>query len=107
MLGEWTKEATPLAVRRGRATAGHFEWLEAAPLLIQRWQLDVPEAPDGIAVIGCDGMSGTCYQRYTDERDVQRIHEMSLTDRVWELWRDCQPFSQRFTDFDLTDTKVG
>ena len=52
--------------RGGRVT---FEWLEGAPLLIQRWHVDMPEAPGGVAVIGCDGMSGTYYQLYTDERE--------------------------------------
>jgi hypothetical protein len=75
----------------GRVT---FELLEGAPLLIERWHVDMPEAPDGIAVIGCDGMSGTYY---TDERDVQRIYAMSLAHGVWKLWRDGEPFSQRFT----------
>ena len=64
---------------------------------MQRWHVDLPEAPDGTAVIGCDGMSGTYYQLYTDERDVQRVYEMSLADGVWRLWRDGEPFSQRFT----------
>jgi hypothetical protein len=57
----------------------------------------MPEAPDGVAVIGCDGMNATYYQLYTDERDVQRVYEMSLGDGVWKLWRDGEPFSQRFT----------
>ncbi len=74
-----------------------FDWLEGAPLLVQRWHVDLPEAPDGTAVIGCDGMSGTYYQLYTDDRDVQRVYEMSLADGVWKLWRDGEPFSQRFT----------
>ena len=114
--------------RWGRVT---FEWLEGVPLLIERWHVDMPEAPDGVAVIGCDGMSGSYYQLYTDERDVQRVYEMSLQDGVWKLWRDGAPFSQRFrgtfsedgrtiagrfeiaedgngwkTDFDLTYRKV-
>jgi hypothetical protein len=42
-------------------------------------------------------MSGTYYQLYTDDRDVQRIYEMSLDARVWRLWRNGAPFSQRFT----------
>ena len=74
-----------------------FEWFEGAPLLIQRWHVDMPEAPDGVAVIGCDGKSGAYYQFYTDERDVQRIYAMRLSDGVWKLWRDGEPFSQRFT----------
>jgi len=133
LVGEWTLEAGPPGGPAwpggGRVT---FEWLEAGvPLLIERSHVDVPEAPDGVAVIGCDGMSGTYYQLYTDERDVQRVYEMSLDDGVWMLWRDGEPFSQRFagkfsedgktiagrweiaedgrtwkTDFNLTYTKV-
>ena len=68
-----------------------FDWLEGAPLLVQRWHVDLPEAPDGTAVIGCDGMSGTYYQLYTDERDVQRIYEMSLVDGVWKLGATASP----------------
>ena len=98
LVGEWTMEAKPpdgpAWPGGGRVT---FEWLEGAPLLIERWQIDMPEAPDGVAVIGCDGMSGSYFQLYTDERDVQRIYGMSLNDGVWRLWRDGAPFSQRFT----------
>jgi hypothetical protein len=98
LVGGWTMEAGPPGgppwPGGGRVT---FEWLDGAALLIQRSQIDVPEAPDSVAVIGCDGMSDTYYQLYTDERDVQRIYEMSISDGVWKLWRDGPPFSQRFT----------
>jgi hypothetical protein len=97
LLGEWTLEAKPPDgppwPGEGRVT---FEWLEGAPLLIERSHVDMPEAPDGVAVIGCDGMSGIYYQLYTDDRDVQRVYGMSLDDGVWKLWRDGEPFSQRF-----------
>jgi hypothetical protein len=98
LIGEWTMEAGPPGgppwPGGGRVT---FEWLDAAPLVIERSHVDVPEAPDGVAVIGCDGMSATYYQLYTDQRDVQRVYKMSLGDGVWKLWRDGEPFSQRFT----------
>jgi hypothetical protein len=84
----------PGVARRGRVT---FAWLDGAPLLLERLHVDLPEAPDGVAVIGCDGISDTYYQLYTDERDVQRVYAMSLSDGVWKLWRDGQPFAQRFT----------
>lgn len=133
LIGEWTMEAGP---PEGPPWPGEgrlsFEWFEGAPLVIQRWQVDMPEAPNGTALIGCDGMGDRYFQLYTDDRDVQRIYEMSLSDGVWKLWRDGEPFSQRFTgtfsedgrtisgrweaakdgenwstDFDLTYTKVG
>jgi hypothetical protein len=131
-LGEWEIEAGPPGgppwPGEGRVT---FEWLEGTPLLIERSHIDLPEAPDAVAVIGCDGMSDTYYQLYTDDRDVQRIYEMSLRDGVWKLWREGEPFSQRFegtfsedgntitgrfeiaedgqtwkTDFDVTYTRI-
>jgi hypothetical protein len=132
LVGEWTLDAGPPGgppwPGGGRVT---FEWLDGVPLLIERSHVELPEAPDGVSVIGCDGMSDTYYQLYTDERDVQRVYKMSLGDGVWKLWRDGDPFSQRFTasfsedgktiagrweiaedgktwksDFDLTYTKV-
>jgi hypothetical protein len=107
LVGEWTFQAGPPGgppwPGAGRVS---FEWLDGVPLLIQRWHVDAPEAPGGLAVIGCDGMSDTCYQLYTDERDVQRVYEMSMTDGVWQLWRDGQPFSQRFTGTFSDDGKA-
>jgi hypothetical protein len=94
--------------------------------------VEMPEAPDGVCVIGCDAANGTYYQLYTDERGVCRVYEMSIGNGEWKLWRDGEPFSQRFTatisedglriegrwelaedgenfrtDFDLIYTKVG
>jgi hypothetical protein len=97
-VGEWTMEARP---PEGPPWPGEarvtFEWMEGAPLLIERWHVVMPEAPDGVAVIGCDANNHTYYQLYTDERDVQRIYAMSLEHGVWKLWREGEPFSQRFT----------
>jgi hypothetical protein len=98
LIGEWALEAGPPGgppwPGAGRVT---FDWLDGTPLLVARSHVDEPGAPDGVSVIGCDGISGTYHQLYTDDRDVQRIYEMSLRDGVWKLWRAGQPFSQRFT----------
>lgn len=98
LIGAWTMEAGP---PDGPPWPGGarvtFEWLEGTPLLVQRWHVDEPNAPDGVAVIGCDGMSGAYQQLYTDDRDVQRIYAMTLEDGVWKLERTGEPFSQRFT----------
>jgi hypothetical protein len=97
-VGEWTMEAGPPGGAPWPAVAHvTFAWMEGAPLLVQRWSIDMPEAPDGVAVIGCDGANDSYYQLYTDQRDVQRIYAMSLRDGVWKLWREGAPFSQRFT----------
>ena len=98
LVGEWTMEARPPGGPPWPGGARvSFEWFEGAPLLIHRWEVEMPEAPDGVAVIGCDGRNGRFFELYTDERDVQRIYEMSLEDGVWKLWREGAPFAQRFT----------
>jgi hypothetical protein len=98
LVGEWTLEATPPSGEPwpggGRVS---FEWHESGAHLIQRWTIDLPEAPDGVAVIGCDAANGTYFQLYSDERGVCRVYEMSIGDGEWRLWRDGAPFSQRFT----------
>jgi hypothetical protein len=73
-----------------------FEWLAEA-FLIERWTVDLPEAPDGIAVIGPDQSGERLVQHYFDSRGVARVYGMSLERGVWRLWRDGDDFSQRFT----------
>ena len=77
-----------------------FEWMPGETFLLQRWQAPVPEAPDGLAVIGYDEGRGTLLQHYFDWRGVARVYEMSLEDGVWKLQRDRRllpaPFDQRF-----------
>ena len=42
------------ATRRGGGRVT-FEWLDGVPLLIERSHVELPEAPDSVSVIGCDG----------------------------------------------------
>jgi hypothetical protein len=62
LVGQWSIEAGPPGgppwPGGGRVT---FEWLDGVPLLVERWHVDLPEAPDGVAVIGCDGTSDTLH----------------------------------------------
>jgi hypothetical protein len=100
LVGVWSMEATPPGGEPwpGRAQAT-FEWFPTSEerLLIERSTVDMPEAPNGVCVIGCDAANGTYYQLYTDDRGVCRIYEMSIGNGEWKLWRDGEPFSQRFT----------
>ena len=133
LVGEWTMEATPPGgppwPGNGRTV---FEWHESRAFLISRSTVDQPEFPDGWEIIGCDAANGTYFQLYADDRGVCRVYEMSVGDGEWKLWREGEPFSQRFTatisddgntivgrweaakdgsnwetDFDLTYTRVG
>jgi hypothetical protein len=65
-----------------------FEWMTGGRFLIERWEVPVPEVPDGIALIGADPDSeGTYLQHYFDSRGVARVYGMSFSDGVWKLWR--------------------
>jgi hypothetical protein len=98
LVGEWTLEARwpdgEVWPGGGRAT---FEWHTSNAHLVQRASAEVPEAPDNISIIGCDAANGTYFQLYSDERDVCRVYEMSIGNGEWKLWREGEPFSQRFT----------
>src|SRR5947208_16904963 len=58
---------------------------------------------------GSDAANGTYYQLYSDDRGVCRVYEMSIGDGEWRLWREGEPFSQRFIGRfeDGGDTIVG
>jgi hypothetical protein len=131
LVGQWSIEAGPPGRPLARRGTGHIRVARRRAFAGRAVACGPARAPDGVAVIGCDGTSDTYTQLYTDERDVQRIYKMSLGDGVWKLRRDGERFSQRFTgrfsasgkridgrweiaedgttwktDFDLTYTKV-
>lgn len=95
LLGEWTIVAEfadlPPADVGARVS---FEWLPGERFLVERWEIPIPEAPDGIALIGADPeRAGGYLQHYFDSRGVARVYKMSLEDGVWRLWRDEADFS--------------
>ena len=107
LLGEWSMaivmpgEPIPAALPDVGARVT-FEWLGDKAFVLERWTVPVPEAPDGLAVIGWDGGRRTFLQHYFDERGVARVYEMTLDGGVWRVERtkpDFSPFefSQRFT----------
>jgi hypothetical protein len=66
---------------------------------VQRWEVEHPDAPDGIAIIGLDATGAGYLQHYFDSRGVARVYEMTFPDNVWTLERHAAApdFSQRFT----------
>jgi hypothetical protein len=96
LVGRWTMEAGPPG---GPPWPGEawvtFEWLRGRAFLIERWA--VPDAFDGVAVVGPGEEAGALRRHYFDGRGEQRIYEMTLRGGVWEQWRDApDPFPQRF-----------
>jgi hypothetical protein len=76
-----------------------FEWLADSDrrLLVERARVEMPEAPNTVCVIGSDAANGRYFQLYTDDRGVCRVYEMSIGNGEWKIWRDGEPFSQRYT----------
>ncbi|MGH3070862.1 MAG: hypothetical protein ACRDNB_01165 [Gaiellaceae bacterium] len=117
LVGEWSMEAAFESVPPVDADAGarvSFEWMPGKRFLIERWEVPVPEAPDGIAIIGADpDAEGRYLQHYFDTRGVARVYKMSFENGVWKLWRDAPDFSpldfsQRYTGtFDEAGTTIA
>jgi hypothetical protein len=113
LVGEWRMVPTfkdmPPIDASARVT---FEWMPGERFLIQRWEVPVPEAPDGLAIIGPDPEhEGRYLQHYFDTRGVARVYRMSLENGVWRLWRDQADFSpldfaQRYTGTFSEDDKT-
>jgi hypothetical protein len=104
LIGSWTVEAEfptagPLVVR-GRTT---FDWLLARRFVLQRTEMDHPDAPDSSSILAPDpDRPGGWRQHYFDARGVVRLCDMSFDGRTWTLTRraaDFSPldFAQRFT----------
>jgi len=105
LVGSWEMEARfaegafgpgspPVVNRDGRTT---FEWLDGGFFLVQRWAVDHPVAPDGIAIIGAND-DGALVQHYFDSRGVARRYTMTLDGHTWTLLRETgtEYFHQRY-----------
>jgi hypothetical protein len=98
LVGAWRLALTlPGGERWGGEATATFDWHDSRSHLVQRSIVEVPQAPDSTSIIGCDAAHGTYYQLYSDERGVCRVYGMSIGDGEWRLWRQGQPFAQRFT----------
>ena len=105
LLGEWDVQASfaagffsqdspPTTVGGGHTS---FEWLAGRHFLFQRFTVENPIMPNGIAIIGAGHEPATLTQHYYDSRGVARVYQMTLADGTWKLWRDAPGFCQRFT----------
>jgi hypothetical protein len=93
-VGEWRIEvpAWPLPPELADAARTTFEWTLDGAFLLQRSSVPVPEAPDGLSVIGLDEDDGYT-QHYFDSRGVARIYAMTFDGRDWTLERNAPDFT--------------
>jgi len=93
-LGEWRLEvpAFPLPAELADAARTTFEWTLDGAFLLQRSFVPVPEAPNGLCVIGPGSDSGYI-QHYFDSRGIARVYAMTFDGRDWTLERRAPDFS--------------
>ena len=91
LIGSWVLELSHPRYPDVIAGRAQFEWLDGGHFVVERWEIDNPDFPSGLAVYDA-GM-----QHYFDSRGVARVYEMSIGDSEWKLSRDGDDFSQRFT----------
>jgi len=98
LVGEWsTIGSHPMLPGKSLHGRTSFGWAEGGAFLIMRSEIDEPEIPSGIAVIGTDADATECSMLYFDERGVSRRYLVALRSDQWHWWRDTPGFSQRFT----------
>jgi hypothetical protein len=97
LVGQWTMEAVfpeaPPSDVRGHAI---FQWGPGDAFLVQRWEVPLDEAPDGVALIAVDDDSPRLIQHYFDSRGVVRQYEVQIEDGTWTLRKLSPGFAQRF-----------
>ena len=96
LVGEWRTTGThplvPGTTFHGRTS---FSWHEGGGFLLMRSEIDEPEIPSGIAIIGSDDAAGTFTMIYFDERDISRRYIVELGDGTVTWHRDEAGFAQR------------
>ena len=110
LIGSWNATGThgllPDVTLHGHTS---FEWLENGAFLMMRSEIDEPQVPSAIAIIGSDESTAECFMLYFDERGVARKCQVTLRDHIWKWWRDAPGFSQRYegTVTDGGNTIIG
>lgn len=89
LVGTWDVE-TSLGDVRATTT---FEWTLGGAFLLQRSEVDLPEAPDALCVIAPDEQTGAFRQHYFDSRGVVRLYAMTFDGRTWTLRREAPDFT--------------
>jgi hypothetical protein len=96
LLGEWCTTGThplmPGMAFRGRTS---FARHQGGAFVLMRSEIEEPEVPSGVAVIGSDDAAGTLTMLYFDERGISRRYTVEVGDGEVSWHRDEAGFAQR------------
>jgi hypothetical protein len=96
LVGVWrTTGSHPLVPGTTFHGRTSFEWHEHGAFLLMRSEIDEPEIPSAVAVIGSDDAAGTFTMVYFDERDISRRYTVEVADGAVRWYRDEAGFAQR------------
>lgn len=98
LIGEWRTTGTHPLIR-GKALRGRtsFAWAEGGAFLIMHSEIDEPEIPSGVALIGSDDGADSYLMIYFDERGVSRHYQVTINDEEMIWQRDDAKLAQRMT----------
>jgi hypothetical protein len=98
LIGDWrTTGSHPMMSGKELSGRTSFAWHEGGAFLIMRSQVDEPQFPDGVAIIGSDDTAGEFAMIYFDERGTSRLMDVAVGDRTVTWRRDNPEFSQCLT----------
>ena len=104
-VGRWDLEAVFPAGHpiEGNADArAEFELILDRAFLLERSEVDHPDAPNGYSITAANTDGDGYTQHYFDSRGVARLYEVTFDGRLWTLTRERADFSpldfkQRYT----------
>ena len=96
LVGQWRTTGThplvPATTFHGRTS---FEWHEGGAFVLMRSEIDEPEIPSAVAVVGSDDAAGTLTMIYFDERGISRRYTVEVAAGELRWHRDEAGFAQR------------
>ena len=97
LIGDWHTEGQhPMVPGKTLIGRTSFAWDKGGAFLLMRSEVDAPDFPSGVALIGSDDV-GTFTMIYFDERRVSRVYEAMVGDQSLTLRRDVSDMSQTIT----------
>jgi hypothetical protein len=97
-IGVWQTTGThPYLPGKTLVGRTSFAWHEGGAFVIMHSEVDEPQIPSGVAIIGSDDVAGAWFMLYFDERGVSRKYDVAVAGDRLTWHRDGPGFSQRFT----------